>query len=39
MTIEYVRKPEGLKIKLNTNEQIYTGLKKDDERKKSSHGL
>lgn len=27
MTVSYVRKPEWLKIKLNTNEE-YTGLKK-----------
>ena len=33
MTIEYVRKPEWLKIKLNTNEQ-YTGLKKMMREKK-----
>ncbi|UTR08775.1 lipoyl synthase [Evansella sp. LMS18] len=33
MTIEYVRKPEWLKIKLNTNEE-YTGLKKMMKEKK-----
>ena len=33
MTNEYVRKPEWLKIKLNTNEQ-YTGLKKMMREKK-----
>jgi lipoic acid synthetase len=33
MTIDYVRKPEWLKIKLNTNEQ-YTGLKKMMREKK-----
>lgn len=33
MTIEHVRKPEWLKIKLNTNEQ-YTGLKKMMREKK-----
>lgn len=33
MTIEYIRKPEWLKIKLNTNEQ-YTGLKKMMREKK-----
>ncbi|WP_078410640.1 lipoyl synthase [Priestia abyssalis] len=33
MTVDYVRKPEWLKIKLNTNEQ-YTGLKKMMREKK-----
>ena len=33
MSIDYVRKPEWLKIKLNTNEQ-YTGLKKMMREKK-----
>ena len=33
MTSEYVRKPEWLKIKLNTNEE-YTGLKKMMREKK-----
>lgn len=33
MTIDYVRKPEWLKIKLNTNEQ-YTGIKKMMREKK-----
>ncbi len=33
MTTDYVRKPEWLKIKLNTNEE-YTGLKKMMREKK-----